>query len=151
MLRVFDINKFQRFHTKLIFFEERGLFQIRSSLTLSAAMTGYNSVAPIQLFLTTQSFYQMLGIDPPQLNQNWSPKWTSLYVLTPITLMWISTSAFCTYRAKTLLEFAPSVFVSLTELTCLMYYFVHIQRIETILQQIHGYEVFIQTSKYRNK
>lgn len=101
----------------------------------------------LKLFQTVQNLYQDVGICPPQSNAVCAPNAKNLFILSSLLQFFATTSAFFLFKAKSMQEYAISLFVVLSEFGITIFILIIAQKMSIMLQFIDGMEQFIAKSK----
>lgn len=102
---------------------------------------------PIRLFVSFRRFYQMLGIDPSQVNPKWGLNWKNLFFLYSLAQMFVLTMAFCLCEAKTIFDYGSSAFIGITVLACFIAYLLQYFEMVNTLNWINKIDELIEKSK----
>lgn len=101
----------------------------------------------IELFQSFKRFNRMTGIHPSKPNQKYSSKLRSAVILLPLILANISSTAYLTFEAEAVAEYAQSFYISASEL-CFTIDFLAVKwGMKDIIQLIEIFQKFIQKSK----
>lgn len=103
----------------------------------------------MNLFKSVRKFYEVMGLYPPQPNQNRSFNLRNFFY--SIFSMTLFISLLCCFALKptmTVLERVETVYVMLTELACVVNFFVSYQKIGIILLLIERFNEYIEKSKF---
>lgn len=102
----------------------------------------------MKLFQSICRFYQVVGIQPPQLNQNYSFRWMHLICVFFLIQLICTTVAFILFEAKSIVEYAEAFFPASTEIANMVNFIVCIFKITNIFQLIENFEKFIEKSEF---
>lgn len=103
----------------------------------------------IKLFEFVLELYRMVDICPPQTDETILFNWRNVCFLFCNTQLSILSIAYFLLKATTIIEFASSVFMSISQFYIGVDILILIWRITNILELIKGFEEFIERSKYR--
>lgn len=101
----------------------------------------------IKLFQSIQKFLNIQGIYPLQSNQSTPYNGKNLFFLFCYVQMFISATAFCLFKAKSMYEFGLTFYASLTELQTIVYFTIILWKVDKVLKLIGNLENFIEKSK----
>lgn len=102
----------------------------------------------MKLFQSVQRFYGILGIVPTQYNQRCSINWRNVLALLSLGQLFISTLAFCLFRAKSIKEYADSYFTCMTGLDCIIHFLVLANKIHKTSALIEHYDKLIEDGRF---
>lgn len=102
----------------------------------------------MDLFKSVRKFYEIMGIHPPQPNQNRSFNLRNLFFLIPTVAVFFSSLCYFVFKPTSVLERTESVYIILTHLACTVNFIVSYRKIGTILFLIKKTNEFLDRSKF---
>lgn len=106
--------------------------------------------SPIQLFQSTQKYFQILGIYRSQPEKSSSFNWRILLAIFCYIQHFITVFAFFVLEANTVLEYGTSFYGYISMVYCVYYISILIQRKPNIFQLIESFQGFIEQRKCSN-
>lgn len=104
----------------------------------------------MHLFESVSQFYGLMGLNPPQSNQNrlFNLRISCFFIISVATV--ISILCYFLLNPLTALERAESIYLILSALGCIMNYFVSYRKIREIYLFIENVNKYIERSKWWN-
>ena len=102
----------------------------------------------MELFHSIRESFQTLGVYPVQSLRETPFNLRNIFVLMCLTEMFTSSLAYSLFEAKSIGEFADSIFMSLINLAWAITFVSNIYKISHILALIEDFEKFIEKSKF---
>lgn len=112
------------------------------------------AIVKIKLFLTVKKFYEIIGICLPRSESN--RKWSmfnikNVSILIFLIQMFLASTAFVLFQAKTVFEYGFPTYVSMTLTSSVIYLFIQLWKIEDILRLMKTCDEFIEKSNCPHK
>lgn len=102
-----------------------------------------------KLLQFTQKVYQDMGTRTTQSNSNHrSINWRNIFMLTSFIQLFISSFAFLIFEADSIVDAGTSFYVASTEICCIIYYLINMQKMPKILKLIENFEKFVEKSEF---
>lgn len=102
----------------------------------------------IKILQSAISFYQTMGIYPPQVNANNFFNSKLVFFLVSLILAFISTTACFLFEAKSTIEHIETFYAAITTLSCAGCLLINRCKIESILELKQNVEELIQKSEF---
>lgn len=129
-------------------------FSIKDTFVLSNCLTSISfgievgaMARSIQLFESIRIYFGVLGIFPPNANENSSLNWRNLLVIFSFIQNGISSLVFFMFEANSVLDYGITFYTYTSMMYCVWYFVAFIWRTPQIFQLIESCQQFIEQRK----